>query len=129
MPRSSTRRGQVLVVDDDPVFCSIVEELLRRQGYQSSIAYSVPEAVEILKEGVPDLVLTDIMMPEEDGLELVRSLRQDPSLARVPTVVVSARVMKDDQRAALEAGADEFIGKPFTLRHFTELIDGFLTPA
>lgn len=129
MSRSSARRGQVLVVDDDPLFCSIVEEVLRRQGYQSSIAYSVPEAIEFLKEGVPDLVLTDIMMPEEDGLELVRSLRRDPSLARIPTVVVSARVMEDEQRAALEAGADEFIGKPFTLRNFTELIDGFMAPA
>lgn len=129
MSRSSARRGQVLVVDDDPLFCSIVEEVLRRQGYQSSIAYSVPEAIEFLKEGVPDLVLTDIMMPEEDGLELVRSLRRDPSLARIPTVVVSARVMEDEQRAALEAGADDFIGKPFTLRNFTELIDGFMAPA
>ncbi len=129
MPQSSATRGQVLVVDDDPVFCSIVEEMLRRQGYQSSIVYSVPEAIELLQNQVPDLVLTDIMMPEQDGLELVRSLREDPSLARIPTVVVSARTMADGQRAALEAGADEFIGKPFTMRSFTEVIDGFLSSA
>lgn len=118
-----------MVVDDDPAFCSIMEEVLRRRGYRACVAYSVPEAIEQLQSLVPDLVLVDIMMPEEDGLRLVRSLREDPELARVPTVVVTARQMEADQRAAREAGADEFIRKPFSLRDFSRVIEGFLTPA
>lgn len=122
-------RGRILIVDDDPVFCSIVQELLRRNGYRSSIAYSVPEAFEILQQGAPDLVLTDIMMPEVDGLTLLRRLRADPELAKVPTVVVSARVMESDQRAAREAGADEFIEKPFSVQRLRKTINGFLAAA
>lgn len=129
MCQRSNERGRILVVDDDPVYCSIMEELLRRQGYQSCIAYSVEEAVEKLQGWIPDLVLTDVMMPEVDGLTLLRRLRQDPELACVPTVVVSARVMEADRRAAREAGADDFIGKPFSLQHLKRTINGLMAPA
>ncbi|MDX1599888.1 MAG: response regulator [Anaerolineales bacterium] len=122
-------RGRILIVDDDPVFCSIMKELLRRHGYRSSIAYSVPEALETLRDCVPDLVLTDIMMPEVDGLTLLRYLRADPQLSSVPTVVVSARVMEADQRAAREAGADEFIEKPFSMQRLRKTINGYLAAA
>lgn len=122
-------RGRILIVDDDPAFCSIMKELLRRQGYRASVAHSVPDAFEMLRRCVPDLVMTDIMMPEIDGLALVRRLREDPALAEIPTVVVSARVMEEDRTAAREAGADEFIGKPFSLQHLRNTISGYLAAA
>lgn len=126
MSSNAVQRGMVLVVDDDPVFCAIMEELLRRQGYEACLAYSVEEAESILCQRRPDLILTDVMMPEVDGLSLVRELRANPNWRLIPTVVVSARVMEADRRAAKAAGADEFIGKPFSIQHLRNMIHDYL---
>jgi CheY-like chemotaxis protein len=129
MTNVSSAQGKILVVDDDPVFCSIMRELLRRQGYAVQIAFDVPTAIEYVGDWHPDLVLTDIMMPEIDGLSLVRSLRSNPQWAGIPAIVVSARVMRDDRKAAAEAGANDFIGKPFSLQHLRKTIHSHLQPA
>ncbi len=118
-----------MVVDDDLVFCSIIKELLQRQGYSVRLAYDVPDAMEIISNWEPDMVLTDIMMPEIDGLTLVRSLRSNPKWASIPTIVISARVMKDDRDAAAEAGANAFISKPFSLQLLRNTIHQYMQPA
>jgi CheY-like chemotaxis protein len=107
-------RRSILVVDDDPVFCDIMKELLRRSGFQVRIAYRVEDALTEVAWRRPDLVLTDVMMPEVDGLSFVRRLREDPRWATIPTIVVSARVMDVDHDAAADAGADGFLEKPFS---------------
>ena len=122
-------RGKIMVVDDDLVFCSIIKELLQRQGYSVRLAYDVPDAMEIINSWEPDLVLTDIMMPEIDGLTLVRSLRSNPKWASIPAIVISARVMKDDREAAAEAGASAFISKPFSLQLLRNTIRQHMQPA
>lgn len=119
-------RRQILVVDDDPVFCDIMRELLKRSGFQVRVAYSVYDALEELALRQPDLVLTDVMMPEVDGLSLVRMLRSDPCWASIPTIVVSARVMEADQVAAADAGADGFLGKPFSFDRLQTTIAPYL---
>lgn len=126
MYSTAAERGMILVVDDDPIFCSIMKELLRRQGHEICLAYSVEEAKQVLSQRVPDLILTDIMMPEVDGLSLIRALRANPSWCCIPTVVVSARVMEADRRAAEAAGADEFIGKPFAIKDLRRTIHDLL---
>ena len=126
MAQTTVKGRMILVVDDDPIFCSIMQELLRRQGYQVKLAYSVEEAKEAIRAQAPDLILTDIMMPVTDGLCLVRTLRQSPGWAAIPTVVVSARVMEVDRRAAHEAGADAFLGKPFSFQRLSSTIDSLL---
>lgn len=122
-------REKILVVDDDLVFCSIIKELLRRQDYAVRLAYDVPTAIEIVGEWEPDLILTDVMMPEIDGLSLVRSLRSNPKWADIPAIVVSARVMKDDREAAAHAGASAFIAKPFSLQLLRNTIHQHLQTA
>jgi CheY-like chemotaxis protein len=126
MCSARSHRGEILVVDDDPIFCAIMRELLQRHGYRVQVAYSVPEAMDLLRQGKPDLILTDVMMPDVDGLALVRTLRSDPGWSQIPTVVVSARVMEMDRRAATEAGADEFLGKPFSFQRLHTMINGYL---
>lgn len=128
MSKNVSARGKILVVDDDLVFCSIIKEILRRQGYLVRLAYDVPAAMEAVRNWEPDLVLTDIMMPEIDGLTLVRSLRSNPKWAGIPAIVVSARVMRDDREAAAEAGANAFIGKPFSLQLLRTTIHQHLRP-
>jgi CheY-like chemotaxis protein len=105
----------ILVVDDDPTFCAIVAEILR--GYQAQVytAGSVTEAMAVLEQTTPDLILTDVMMPDIDGLTLVRQIRSGGPLARVRIIIVSARVANLDRVAAFQAGADQFLAKPFSL--------------
>ncbi|MGA9533690.1 MAG: response regulator [Anaerolineales bacterium] len=126
MCSACSHRGEILVVDDDPIFCSIMEELLRRHGYRVQAAFSVPEAMDLLRQEKPDLILTDVMMPEVDGLTLVRTLRSDPGWDQIPTVVVSARVMEMDRQAAAAAGADGFLEKPFSFQRLHTMINGYL---
>ncbi len=120
------RRRSILVVDDDPVFCDIMKELLKRSGFQVRLAYRVDDALVEIARRRPDLVLTDVMMPEVDGLNLVRQLRADPCWATIPTIVVSAMVMEADHDAAAAAGADGFLEKPFSFDRLQTTIESYL---
>ena len=112
---SSTHRSAILVVDDDPTFCAIMAEILRMYSAQVYTASSAKEAMAILENVTPDLILTDVMMPEVDGLTFVRRIRSGGSLAKVRIIIVSARVSRLERAAALQAGADQFLAKPFSI--------------
>jgi len=124
----SPRLPVILVVDDDPTFCAIMSEILR--GYQATVytAGSAAEAMTVLEDITPDLILTDVMMPEVDGLTLVRRIRSGEAAAGVRIIIVSARVANLDRAAAFQAGADQFLGKPFSLIDLREAV-GELLPA
>ena len=107
--------GAILVVDDDPTFCAIMAEILRMYRAEVYTASSVREAMTILEHVTPDLIMTDVMMPEVDGLTFVRRIRSGGSLAQVRIIIVSARVGRLEQAAAIQAGADQFLAKPFSL--------------
>lgn len=106
-------RTRVLVVDDDPEIVTFLATLLELEGIESQVATSAAAALEKLQQGVPNLVLLDIAMPDRDGLDLCRALKKDPRTRDVPVFVVSARPGKDVVERALAAGAEEFIRKPF----------------
>ena len=128
-PAADPRRARpyiVVVVDDEPDFCAVVSELLKSQNLVVHMAYGALEALSLIENVRPDLVLTDVMMPEVNGLELIRRLRADPVFGRVPTVVVSALVKREEQEAAMDAGADAFIPKPFSVRQLRETIAHYL---
>jgi CheY-like chemotaxis protein len=116
----------VVVVDDEPDFCTVVGELLKSQNLVVHAAYGALEGLSLIESVRPDLVLTDVMMPQVNGLELIRRLRADPVLGQVPTVVVSALVKREDQEAALSAGADAFIAKPCSVQQLRETIAHYL---
>jgi CheY-like chemotaxis protein len=116
----------VMVVDDEPDFCTVVGELLSACNYFVYKAYSAMEAFQLLDRVKPDLILADVMMPEVDGLAMLRRLRQEPNWNGIPTIVVSARVRHEDRMAAMLAGADAFIAKPFTAKQLTSTIESFL---
>jgi DNA-binding response OmpR family regulator len=104
---------RVLVVDDDPEIGTFLSTLLELEGIESSVATSAAAALEQLDRGVPHLVLLDVAMPDRDGIDLCRELKNDPRTAEVPVFVVSARPGKDVVERAMAAGAEEFIRKPF----------------
>lgn len=120
-------QASVLVIDDEPAFCFAIAEILRIAGYRVHQAHSVEQAMNRLQENLPDLILTDIMMPGTDGLTFVRRLRSKEPYARIPMVAISAKAMKDDIRAAENAGADAYLMKPFSAKDLQETIRPFLT--
>ena len=117
---------RVMVIDDEPDFCTVVSELLGIADVRVSKAHNAGEAISLLEQATPDLILTDVMMPGMDGLDFVRHVRADPDLRTIPTIVVSARVRPEDREAARLAGADGFLAKPFTWRQLLRTIDPYL---
>ena len=116
----------VLVIDDERGFCDVVSVILESQGYEVHQAYQANDAFGMLAETVPDLILTDLMMPEVDGLSLIRRLRETPSWAQIPVVMVSAHSEPEIQESAKEAGADGFITKPFSASELRAMVRAHL---
>ncbi|HEY9735832.1 MAG TPA: ATP-binding protein, partial [Trichocoleus sp.] len=107
---------QILVVDDNPDLRDYVSNVLQRQGYQIRTAHNGAVAYEIAQTFRPDLILTDWMMPEVTGLELIQMIRANPSLSSIPVVLLTAKVDDETRIAGVEQGADAYLGKPFNDR-------------
>ena len=103
----------VLIVDDEPVGRDTLEALLTGQGHNLAFAASGAEALAQAAELLPDVILLDVMMAGMDGFEVCRRLRADPRLADVPIVMVTALDDRDSRLEGIEAGADDFVSKPF----------------
>ncbi len=103
----------VLIVDDDSYSRESAEALLMKEGYRLIFAENGFEAIELTKKHEPDLILLDIMMPQMDGFEVCRKIREDKTIAEVPIILVTALDDKDSKITGLEAGADDFISKPY----------------
>ena len=109
---------QVLLVEDNAVNRSLARALLGRAGCGVVEAGSLADASRCLAEGLPDLVLLDLGLPDGDGLDLVRRLRADPRTAALPVVAVTAYAMAADRERALAAGCTGFLTKPLDARGF-----------
>lgn len=112
MPSSST----ILLVDDNLGALEALRGALEGQGYRLMSASSGPEALEMLTQVLPDLILLDVMMPGMDGFEVCRRIRERPGIAEVPVIMVTALEDRDSRVRGFEAGADDFVSKPFDRR-------------
>ena len=106
---------RILVVDDDPDILQFVRMNLEMDGFDVELAGGGREALEKVAADPPDLMLLDVMMPEMDGLTVLRRMRSDPSTANVPVIVLTARSLAEDRVKGLDLGADDYITKPFDL--------------
>jgi len=113
--RSMTEAGgkrNILVVDDEPQITRVLKTTLSSLGYGIRIASDGDEAVQIMKEWSPDLVITDLRMPNMDGLELCRHIR---AKSRIPIIVLSVKGEERTKVEALDSGADDYVTKPFSV--------------
>ncbi len=105
---------RVLIVEDEADIRDLLAFHLEREGYQVSKSRTGPDALRQVRTSPPDLVLLDLMLPEVDGLEVCRRLRQDPRTASLPIVMLTAKSEEVDRILGLELGADDYIVKPFS---------------
>ncbi len=103
----------VLIVEDDPVILRLLEVNFELEGMEVLLAEDGAIGLELAKERRPDLVVTDIMMPKLSGIELVESLKADPMTAGIPIILLSAKAQTADLKAGMDAGADDYVTKPF----------------
>jgi two-component system, cell cycle response regulator DivK len=118
--------NRILVVEDSERNLKLVRDVLQYAGYDVIAASSGEQGVALARERVPDLVLMDLQLPEMDGAEALRILRDDPLTQGIPVVAVTAFAMKDDRERALDAGFDNYIEKPISVRALPDQIRGFL---
>jgi two-component system phosphate regulon response regulator PhoB len=116
----------VLVVEDEPAILELIAVNLEHSGYAPLRAASAEAAGQILREMLPDVVLLDWMLPGQSGLALARRLRSDARTREIPILFLTARSGEQDKVAALEAGADDYLTKPFSPRELVARIRAVL---
>ena len=114
---------RVLVVDDDAKTVELVKLYLNRDGYRVLTAYDGVEALRLAREGHPDLIVLDLMLPGIDGLEVCRTLRGESD---VPIIMLTARTTDEDKLTGLGLGADDYVTKPFSPRELTARVRAVL---
>jgi DNA-binding response OmpR family regulator len=116
----------VLLVEDDPVILRLLEVNFEMEGFGVLVAHDGEEGVEVARAESPDLVISDIMMPRKSGLELVIDLRGNSITAKIPIILLSAKAQAADVQAGLEAGADDYVTKPFEPLDLVERVNALL---
>jgi two-component system alkaline phosphatase synthesis response regulator PhoP len=114
---------RVLVVDDDVKTVELVSLYLNRDGYRLLTAYDGVEALRLAREGHPDLIVLDLMLPGMDGLEVCRALRAESD---VPIIMLTAKTTDEDKLAGLGLGADDYVTKPFSPRELAARVRAVL---
>ncbi|HWH34322.1 MAG TPA: response regulator [Acidimicrobiales bacterium] len=104
---------RVLVVDDDPVILRLLEVNFEMEGYAVQTAADGASGLRAAQESRPDVIVSDVMMPQMNGLELVAALDADDATGAIPVILLSARAQELDVRDGLAAGADDYVTKPF----------------
>ena len=126
--RSAGRDSLVLLAEDNEANVHALSDFLEHQGYTLIVAHTGREAMDLAKSARPDIILMDIQMPDMDGLEAIRNLRADRDLGKIPIIAVTALVLPGDRERCLSVGANDFVGKPISIRDLTNAINGLLQP-
>jgi signal transduction histidine kinase/ActR/RegA family two-component response regulator len=121
--------GNFLIVDDNELTLTTLKDYLTSLGADVMLCRSGLEAMERIKTSQPDVLLIDIQLPDITGLDMIHRLRQDPTTALLPIIALTALAMDGDRERCLNAGANEYMAKPFSLMHLAETLNRFLADA
>ena len=126
-----SEKKRILVVDDEPDFCSIVQMNLEKEGFEVEIAYSGPEGLEKVSANPPDAIVLDIMMPEMDGYQVCKKLKADEKYADIPIILLTAVAShvpstRYSHYDGMSTEADDYIAKPASAEEITESIKSLL---
>ncbi len=117
---------KIMIVDDEPQILTLVKIMFEMKGYRVSEAKSGAECLKKLKNEKPDLILLDIMLPGEDGWEILKEIKKDEKTKNIPVAMFSVRTSKDSIKKSLESGADAHINKPFDLDYVLNRVKSLL---
>ena len=122
------QNSSILIVDDEPAVSKVLGALLAEQGYNLSFASSGMEALDKVKESIPSLILMDVVMPDIDGYEVARRLRNsgDEHLEHVPVIAITANALRGDAEKAIAAGCDVYMSKPINIRELWARVGALL---
>jgi CheY-like chemotaxis protein len=116
------------LAEDNETNIETITDYLLDKGYRVTVARNGREVLERMEEALPDIVLMDIQMPDVDGLEAIRHIRDNdsPAFATIPIIALTALAMPGDRDRCLEAGADEYLSKPVSMKGLSEIIEAQL---
>ncbi|NIQ96658.1 MAG: response regulator [Desulfuromonadales bacterium] len=120
-------KQKILVVEDEESLLKLESILLTSKGYEVQGVTTGQEALDAIAENMPDLVLLDIMLPEMDGFEVCRRIKENPQTKHLPVVMLTAKKSREDMARGQEVGADWYITKPFKSANVIETIQRFLS--
>ncbi len=123
MPETSFKNRRILVVDDEERMVRFIRLNLEHDGFRVTEAYRGAQAMDRLRNSLPDLVILDIMMPDMDGFEVLKMIRE---VSNVPVIMLTAKGEEDDRVRGLELGADDYITKPFSPRELVSRVRAVL---
>lgn len=119
----NTKKNRILVVDDEKRMVTFIRLNLEHDGFDVIEAYSGSQAIDRLRDSLPDLILLDVMMPDLDGFEVLRLIRE---VSAVPVIMLTAKGEENDKVRGLELGADDYVTKPFSPRELVSRIRAVL---
>ncbi|MBL7162764.1 MAG: response regulator [Anaerolineales bacterium] len=113
---------KIIIIEDEPDTVEMFAEMMRLSGYNVLKSYGGALAISLIAEEKPDAVVLDMMMPDLSGLDVLKQIRNNPDLAGLPVVIVSAMSMPHDIQAGLEAGASAYLTKPVTYQQLSQAV-------
>lgn len=119
-------KKKILVVEDEESLLKLESILLTSKGYEVQGVSTGQAALDAIEQDVPDLVLLDIMLPEMDGFEVCRRIKEDPRTRELPVVMLTAKKSREDMARGQEVGADWYVTKPFKSANVIDTIQRFL---
>ncbi len=121
--------GDLLLVDDEPGIREAVKAYLEDSGFVVTVASNAREAWQLIEQSTPDLVISDVMMPQVSGYEFLKQMRADDRFALLPVIFLTARGMKSDRIAGYQAGCDAYLPKPFDPDELVAIVENLLKRA
>jgi two-component system cell cycle response regulator DivK len=119
-------RKKVLIVEDNDLNMKLFNDLLVAHGYGTLQTKDGAEALALIRQHHPDLILMDIQLPEVSGLEVMRWIKKDDKLRRIPIIAVTSFAMKGDEEKIREGGCEAYISKPISVANFLRTVERFL---
>jgi len=120
-------KSTLLVVDDEPPVLKILQTRLKASGYEVLTASDGRDALEKIKANPPDLIVLDVLMPEVNGFQVCRTLKDDPALSGIPILMLTAKDTESDRFWGAEAGADAYMTKPYNAEELLTQIQELLS--
>ncbi|HSG44099.1 MAG TPA: response regulator transcription factor [Anaerolineales bacterium] len=117
---------KVMVVDDDEDFTNLYKQALETAGFDSTAVNLSSAAIEMAYLVKPDIFVVDLMMPDIDGFQLSKMIREDPVVRNIPIIIITALTDKESKKVAMDAGANDYLTKPFHINELKSRINALL---